>query len=40
MDEKNGDEWFLAIGGRGETGNDFRRELKRLFVPCSEDSSK
>jgi hypothetical protein len=30
----------LAIGGRGETGNDFRKELKRLFVACSEDSSE
>jgi hypothetical protein len=40
MDEKRGDERFLAIGGRSETGNDFRRELKRLYEPVSEDSSE
>ena len=39
-DEKKWEEWFLGIGGRGKTGNDFRRELKRLFVLCSEESSE
>jgi hypothetical protein len=30
MDEKRGDEWFLAIGGRGETGWSFRRKPEYL----------
>jgi len=31
MDEKNGDEWFLVIGGRGETGCHFRRKSECLL---------
>lgn len=29
MDEKNGDGWFLAIGGHGERGCHFRRKPNR-----------